>query len=52
MFRVPCSFVQAAAAAQAGVSVIQPNIGRIEDWYNQHPGFIRDPMVRMLMKVA
>jgi transaldolase len=38
------SFVQAVAAAQAGVSVIQPNIGRIEDWYNQHPGFIRDPM--------
>ena len=24
---LPCSFIQAAAAAQAGVSVIQPNIG-------------------------
>jgi hypothetical protein len=35
--------VQATAAAQAGVSVIQPNIGRLDDWYNKHPGVIRDP---------
>jgi transaldolase len=39
----PCSFVQAAAAAQAGASVIQPSVGRIETWYQQHPGVIRDP---------
>ena len=38
-----CSFVQAVAACQAGVSVIQPNIGRLSDWYRLHPGFIRDP---------
>ena len=38
-----CSFVQATAAAQAGVSVIQPNIGRLDDWYSKHPGVIRDP---------
>eukprot|EP00884_Botryococcus_braunii_P009450 jgi/Botrbrau1/18506/Bobra.0072s0084.2 len=37
------SFVQAAAAAQAGVSVIQPNIGRLGDWYVKHPGVIRNP---------
>lgn len=38
-----CSLVQAIAAAQAGVSVIQPNIGRLDDWYAKHPGVIRDP---------
>lgn len=27
-----CSFVQGVAAAQAGVSVIQPNVGRTRDW--------------------
>jgi len=37
------SFVQGAAAAQAGVSVIQPNVGRTRDWYNKNPGVIRDP---------
>ncbi|CAL5225633.1 g8489 [Coccomyxa viridis] len=37
------SLVQAIAAAQAGVSVIQPNIGRLDDWYAKHPGVIRDP---------
>jgi len=37
------SFIQAVAAAQAGASVIQMNIGRIDDWYKTHPGFIRDP---------
>ncbi len=34
------SFVQGAAAAQAGVSVIQPNVGRIYDWYCRHPGVV------------
>ena len=38
--------MQAVAAAQAGVSVIQPNIGRLHDWYVKHPGFPRDPKVR------
>lgn len=36
------SFVQAQAAAQAGVSVIQPNVGRIMDWYRKHPGYIKN----------
>jgi len=46
---IPChvtlvySFTQAAAAAQAGASVIQPNIGRLKDWYTKHPGFVKDP---------
>ena len=40
-----CSFTQAAAAAQAGASVIQPNIGRLKDWYTKHPGFVKDPKV-------
>ncbi len=39
------SFVQATAAAQAGVSVIQPNIGRVDDWFHKYPGVIRDPKV-------
>ncbi|KAL4446251.1 hypothetical protein ABPG77_003058 [Micractinium sp. CCAP 211/92] len=37
------SFVQGAAAAQSGISVVQPNVGRLHDWYNRHPGVIRDP---------
>ncbi|WIA08686.1 hypothetical protein OEZ85_008111 [Tetradesmus obliquus] len=37
------SFVQGVAAAQAGISVVQPNVGRTRDWYNKHPGVIRDP---------
>jgi transaldolase len=37
------SFVQAAAAAQAGVSVLSPNVGRIGDFYQRNPGAIRDP---------
>lgn len=37
------SFVQAAAAAQAGVSVISPNAGRIGDFYQRNPGAIRNP---------
>jgi len=37
------SYAQAVAAIQAGVSVIQINIGRINDWYDKHPGVIRDP---------
>eukprot|EP00877_Chromochloris_zofingiensis_P014943 jgi/Chrzof1/9702/Cz04g12210.t1 len=36
------SLIQGIAAAQAGVSVIQPNVGRTRDWYNKHPGVIRD----------
>lgn len=42
------SFVQAAAAAQAGVSVISPNVGRINDFYQRNPGAIRDPRVGLL----
>ena len=38
--------MQAAAAAQAGASVIQPNVGRIGDYYTKHPGAIRDPKAR------
>ena len=37
------SFAQAAAAAQAGVSVVQPNIGALADWYRSHPNFPRNP---------
>lgn len=37
------SLVQGVAAAQAGASVVQPNVGRTRDWYNLHPGVIRDP---------
>lgn len=37
------SLVQGAAAAQAGVSIVQPNVGRTRDWYRKHPGVIRDP---------
>jgi hypothetical protein len=44
--RAARSFAQAVAAAQAGVSVIQPNIGRLHDWYVKHPGFPRDPKAR------
>lgn len=36
------SFVQAVAAAQAGASVLQINIGRLADWYNRNPGVLRD----------
>ena len=32
------SFVQAVAAAQAGASVLQINVGRLGDWYDKHPG--------------
>lgn len=39
--------MQATAAAQAGVSVIQPNIGRLDDWYHKYPGVIRDPKVTL-----
>ena len=37
------SFVQAAAAAQAGVAVVQPNAGHLADWFRAHPNAIRDP---------
>ena len=46
------SFVQAAAAAQAGVSVISPNIGRIGDFYQRNPGAIRNPRVGALPQHA
>ncbi|KAL6782528.1 TAL2 [Auxenochlorella protothecoides x Auxenochlorella symbiontica] len=36
-------FTQGAAAAQAGVSVIQPNVGAVADWYKRHPGVIKNP---------
>lgn len=26
--------------------MVQPNVGRTRDWYNKHPGIIRDPHVR------
>lgn len=37
------SFVQTAAAAQVGTSVVQINVGRISDWYDRNPGVLRDP---------
>lgn len=37
------SFIQVAAAAQAGASVAQINVGRLSDWYDRNPGVIRDP---------
>jgi len=37
------SLVQAVAAIQANVSVLQVNIGRINEWYDRHPGVVRDP---------
>lgn len=27
------SYIQGVAAAQAGVSVVQPNVGRVRDWW-------------------
>ena len=47
MFCVGDSFCQAVAAAQVGASVVQINIGRVEDWYRNHPGVIRDPTVQV-----
>ncbi|BBM96995.1 hypothetical protein Mp_1g02180 [Marchantia polymorpha subsp. ruderalis] len=42
------SFVQAAVAAQAGVSVIQLYIGRIRDWARTHSGDMNvDPVLQM-----
>lgn len=49
---VACSFVQAQAAAQAGVSVIQPNIGRITDWYKRHPGYIKNQRVSLWLGIS
>ncbi|CAG9465920.1 unnamed protein product [Pedinophyceae sp. YPF-701] len=37
------TFAQARAAAQAGVSLVQVNKGRISSWFKQNPGVIRDP---------
>lgn len=41
-------FTQGAAAAQAGVSVIQPNVGAVADWYKRHPGVIKNPKVGLV----
>lgn len=41
------SFAQAAAAAQAGASVIQIFVGRIRDWARNHSG---DPEIEAAMK--
>uniref|UniRef100_A0A2P2Q2V0 transaldolase n=1 Tax=Rhizophora mucronata TaxID=61149 RepID=A0A2P2Q2V0_RHIMU len=41
------SFAQAAAAAQAGVSVIQIFVGRIRDWARNHSG---DPEIEASLK--
>ena len=46
------SFAQGAAAAQSGISVVQPNVGRLHDWYNRHPGVIRDPNVGLCTAAA
>ena len=37
------SYGQAVAAIDSGVSVLQLNVGRINDWYDRNPGAIRDP---------
>ena len=37
------SYGQAVAAVDSGVSVLQLNVGRINDWYDRNPGAIRDP---------
>lgn len=39
------SFSQAVAAVNHKASVIVPCIRRINLWYDQHPGAIRDPKV-------
>lgn len=36
------SYGQAVAAIDHGVSVLQLNVGRINDWYDRNPGAIRD----------
>jgi len=40
------SFTQGVAAAQAGASVVMPNVGRVRDWYRAHPNVPRDPKAR------
>ncbi|KAF5829216.1 hypothetical protein DUNSADRAFT_16393 [Dunaliella salina] len=37
------SLAQAAAAAEAGASVVNPNVGRTRDFFRKNPGMIRDP---------
>eukprot|EP01025_Chloroclados_australasicus_P008794 TRINITY_DN1323_c0_g1_i1.p1 TRINITY_DN1323_c0_g1~~TRINITY_DN1323_c0_g1_i1.p1 ORF type:complete len:430 (-),score=38.34 TRINITY_DN1323_c0_g1_i1:327-1502(-) len=37
------SLVQAVAAGQNGASLVQINIGRLQDWYQKYPGIIRNP---------
>lgn len=37
------SLVQASAAAQAGVAVVQPSVAALSDWYRAFPNAIRNP---------
>jgi len=37
------SYEQAVAASDHDVSVIQVNVGRINDWFDKNPGAVRDP---------
>eukprot|EP01023_Acetabularia_acetabulum_P021063 TRINITY_DN2101_c0_g1_i2.p1 TRINITY_DN2101_c0_g1~~TRINITY_DN2101_c0_g1_i2.p1 ORF type:complete len:412 (-),score=67.12 TRINITY_DN2101_c0_g1_i2:112-1266(-) len=37
------SLIQAVVAAQSGVSLIQINVGRLQDWYQKYPGIIKNP---------
>lgn len=39
------SLAQAGAAAEAGASVINPNVGRLRDFFRQNVNAIRDPKV-------
>jgi transaldolase len=50
------SFAQAAACADAGVTLISPFVGRILDWYKRHEGVEgypadRDPGVRSVTRI-
>jgi transaldolase len=50
------SFAQAAACADAGVTLISPFVGRILDWYKKHEGVDgypahRDPGVRSVTRI-
>ena len=50
------SFVQAAACADAGVTLISPFVGRILDWYKKHEGVdgypaAEDPGVRSVTRI-
>ena len=50
------SFAQAAACADAGVTLISPFVGRILDWYKKHEGVdgypaAKDPGVRSVTRI-